>query len=890
MKTISGTNASYKLQQIIQECVQKAQDNPFEQYIFICQNPQVIEQCFFQYTHYLVNIQVMSWNQYLQQLQMTYHLTHHHVLSQIEWVYHLRAILKNEAFHCFRSQNPYPFIEELIPLLKDYELYHIRYQHTSSLKLQDFMHMYRSLKKRLDPLTHLTFESLFTDVDFHEKDHLYIEADHLYSYQCQDIIQRLDRTCDITCLYTYHQDERLLNKVYEPFCQNALTIDEPTFLTEHLFLQTTQKQAVSHHYHYLAPTPLQEVQQVVYSIYQKIVDEKKRYQDFMIIYPQQNYRDALEETLNHLHMSHDLSQKSERLYEYSYQKILQVLSQLKATTFHDISEALMQEELDKDYLRYFQTTELFGEISPLEFIDFFKMTFPKQTQSTSACQDHIQVCCVEEAQMAKAKHLYILGMNETVFPYQIKDTALLLDEDIDLLKKEHSSTPLYTIERLGLHHNAILKALSQPYQSLTISCSTQTLSGEPLLPSSLYKQLCQMMTFVPMPSPVFLPLESYYLQGGLLEEKSQLNQNIKNYQECRNQPDALTFKSLQDLYSPYLSVSQIESYNQCPFAYFLQYGLHLSSQKENRLLPQELGSLIHYVLSITIDHPQDIPTLVQDYIHHDELLSDKINQSPLNQFFIQQLIDDLSITLKILKHYQQSGSFQIRDKEKKIQDQIREINFKGFVDRIDAYDSYISIIDYKSSSKNIDLNLAMQGFHIQMLLYLQMVTQLYEKIPGAVLYFNTKKRILSVQQPLGEPIEDHQFIKEYRYDGFVIDDGTHQSILGLDPTFDKRSDIIRVTYVKSRNSYKGQILSLSQYQKLMEKIEDHIQKLHQQIHDGMIAIAPKGSDQKTIHAQVNPCHFCPYHSICGFDVFYNDYQPVEFLSVSEILGGEDNAI
>ena len=58
-----------------------------------------------------------------------------------------------------------------------------------------------------------------------------------------------------------------------------------------------------------------------------------------------------------------------------------------------------------------------------------------------------------------------------------------------------------------------------------------------------------------------------------------------------------------------------------------------------------------------------------------------------------------------------------------MQDSIHQILFKGFVDRIDAYDNYVSIIDYKSSSKNIDLNLAMQGFQIQMLLYLQMVTK-----------------------------------------------------------------------------------------------------------------------------------------------------------------------
>src|SRR5699024_2724481 len=135
-----------------------------------------IENIFFQYTHCLVNIQIMSWNQYLKQLQLQYHLTQHHLLSQVEWVYHLRNIFNEETFHCFDMENPLPFINELIPLIKDYELYQISYQDIHHTKLQDFWHIYQSLLSRLDSYTHLTLESLFQNITFHEQDHLIIEA------------------------------------------------------------------------------------------------------------------------------------------------------------------------------------------------------------------------------------------------------------------------------------------------------------------------------------------------------------------------------------------------------------------------------------------------------------------------------------------------------------------------------------------------------------------------------------------------------------------------------------------------------------------------------------------------------------------------------------------
>ena len=287
---------------------------------------------------------------------------------------------------------------------------------------------------------------------------------------------------------------------------------------------------------------------------------------------------------------------------------------------------------------------------------------------------------------------------------------------------------------------------------------------------------------------------------------------------------------------------------------------------------------------------KDINHLVDQYIHDHDILQQKISQQPLNQFFIEQLTDDLHMTLKVLKYFLKTGHFQVEYKEKKVQDQIHDIAFKGFVDRIDTYDHYVSIIDYKSSAKNIDLNLAMQGFQIQMLIYLDMVTKMTQKDPGAVLYFNTKKRILSVQQNMNKPIEEDEWMKQYRYGGYVIDDGSHQSLLNLDPTFDKRSSLIPVTYVKSKDEYKGQILTIEQLHILFDKISEHIYELYQHMMEGHIEIAPKGSDQKATHTLVNPCFYCPYHSVCSFDVFYNDYQLVEFLDVDSILGGEEDAI
>ena len=91
-----------------------------------------------------------------------------------------------------------------------------------------------------------------------------------------------------------------------------------------------------------------------------------------------------------------------------------------------------------------------------------------------------------------------------------------------------------------------------------------------------------------------------------MKEKEILNQNITNYIETQNQPLSINKEIIKKLYSPVLSVSQIETYNKCPFLYFIQYGLGVYPLKEEKLLPNELGSLVHYILSINMKKDKSI--------------------------------------------------------------------------------------------------------------------------------------------------------------------------------------------------------------------------------------------------------------------------------------------
>ena len=86
--------------------------------------------------------------------------------------------------------------------------------------------------------------------------------------------------------------------------------------------------------------------------------------------------------------------------------------------------------------------------------------------------------------------------------------------------------------------------------------------------------------------------------------------------------------------------------------------------------------------------------------------------------------------------------FELSACEERVYDKIQDIELKGFIDRVDLYQNYLKVIDYKSSNKELNLELARLGFNMQMLIYLEMLSKNKNYDKGAVLYFNTKKRML----------------------------------------------------------------------------------------------------------------------------------------------------
>lgn len=604
-------------------------------------------------------------------------------------------------------------------------------------------------------------------------------------------------------------------------------------------------------------------------------------------------------------------QETNQIVQESYNTIKQHFIDTYITPFHSATTVqdkstiiltFLQEEVIYDdslatITTYFTTLQSYqDDISLAEYIELIHYTKPTHCEEVVVKQDHIYVCNYQQtySSLLPIKKIYLLGLNETIVPPAIKDEGMLLDYE----KTKLGLTPTI-VQTLSLQQNHFLKILTSSATSIVLSYAMASTTNETLLPSSYVLHLQQLFTIPSMQTKEYYnhPANAHrlYALGQFDSHYTTVNQMISFYTQRKNQPESL--KVLP--YKETMSASQLETYNACAYKYFCQYGLEIQPLSSATLQANEIGTLVHYILEasapffknreqVNQSNPQmlkeHIDTTMTTYLQlHPEIALK--TQQIRNRFFIECIKEDMYNTLLILMHQMAASTFTLDSTEEKLQSQYGTIKIKGFVDRVDIYANYVKVIDYKSSDKDLDLSLAMQGFNIQMLLYMDILASQKQLNKGALLYFNTKKRILKSSLSILEPELPANFFKLYRMNGYAVED----IVTDIDNHIDTTSQIIKARYVKKDDSYKGNILSQTALQKLLQEVGKHITYIYNQIFSGEISVRPKASNDPTVHTKVNPCSFCPYQAICNLDVFYNTPTLVKNMDVDSILGGEEDA-
>lgn len=550
--------------------------------------------------------------------------------------------------------------------------------------------------------------------------------------------------------------------------------------------------------------------------------------------------------------------------------------------------------------------------------------------------DQVLISSIDRMKSHNAKALYIIGVNDGVFPAAITDEGIFTDSDRESLKAVGIELDHDTRTKVFEEQFLIYTALTSTSKFLRLSYPIADHEGRTMRPSIIIsrvkkvfpkiKQLSNIINLntrdenlrlisTPAPTfneminaikkwdtlkkvdPVWLDVYRWYAKNDVWTQKLKRTLSGLYY---TNQAGRIAPFKIKKLYGNkmYFSVSRLEKYSACPFAYFVQYGLKAKERKVYGFEALDLGTFMHNVLdrfskavedegltwrSIDKEWCSDaISIIVDDMISR--LPGYILNSTPKYKYLSERLKRILANAVWVIAEHVKRSSFEpvghevgFGDGEKYPPIKIilstgEEINLIGRIDRVDIFEkdneAYIRIIDYKSGSKSLDLTEIFYGLQLQLLIYLDAIlesaaienTQLN---PAGILYFRIDDPIIKSKDNISDEEIQEEILKKLKMNGLVLNNA--DIIKEMDNMISGSSHIIPASINKDGNvGSRTSGATYEQFELLRKHVKNTIQKLCEDMLQGNIVISPYKMNDKT------PCTYCQYSSVCQFDKSLKD--------------------
>ena len=555
--------------------------------------------------------------------------------------------------------------------------------------------------------------------------------------------------------------------------------------------------------------------------------------------------------------------------------------------------------------------------------------------------DEVTVGCADRIRLEKTKVVFLVGVNKDEFPLVNVGGGILTDADRVLLTNLGIEVrPPFedTVdEERFIAYCAITAASEKLY--MTYKCNDGeggTLFKSEMI-STVEKTFNDLKTVVTseLPADYFIESEesafSAFSKNFLYnnEIKSTLKAYFESKKEYEGKINALNIltgdepfgfnekENSKKLFGEdvYISASKVESFYNCPFAYFMRYGLGAEPLKEATLDPAQSGTIIHLVMEeILKKYPQArfievsddelreaVTSVLKAYL--EEKMGGVEEKSERFMKLFYRLVDISMTVIERLKVEFGVGEFAPCDFELRIggadipayELPLNEgkVRVTGSIDRVDLMEKdgikYIRVVDYKTGQKEFKLSELFDGLNIQMVLYLMALEKngknyYGEVIPSGVLYLPSRiglKNYLGERNPDDLTIEN-QKRKSGKLSGMILDSPVVFNGMGVD-TY---PDYFPATFA-AKGGTKGNYYSLPQFHSLSKLIDDKIISMGNALHDGEIPAVPLGESDKK---DGKMCEYCSYRSVCAREggEEFNKITKLTHLKALERLDGEEH--
>ena len=583
--------------------------------------------------------------------------------------------------------------------------------------------------------------------------------------------------------------------------------------------------------------------------------------------------------------------------------------------------------------------------------------------------DQVEVDQLENVTPVHSDYVFALGLNDTVFPKQIQNTTLLTDDEREKIQEALAGkSPLnFETKRENQKENLrMYHLLMSGNRQVTLSFAAQLESGSVKLSKfverierqfklvkhswhtikgveddgptlqrlSTYRQLVRDYLALVSQSqqaetdatfathPFWQSAPSVLRQSPVADIFAKLEQTVAQ----KNNPTNLTPEEVDALYGTTIaaSVSKMESFYQCEYKYFLNYGLRLKEREILDLNPQVTGQFFHQVLDemfkiLAVQGKRlgqltdaELSTFIKETLDlvFVERRYQLFNRTPRMQFIKEKLVAIVKKMATTMNYQQAHTNSQPVSTEWRFdntssglvgpQFQLpagHSLALRGIIDRVDVTmvsdQPYLTVVDYKSSAHKFSFSDAYYGLAMQMLTYLDVVLEpknqsyLQDKIlTGQALrqaanFEAAGALYLHIFNPeLKAPVKDveHELRKKMRYAGFLVNDTG--LLTEMDPDIASTSEIYPIKATKSGISVtKGESVDAHHIPQLLDLNNRNLLAAGEKMVTGTIALNPV--NKKGYKA----CTYCPFRSICQFDPSRaeNNYRKLTELKKEDVL-------
>lgn len=552
--------------------------------------------------------------------------------------------------------------------------------------------------------------------------------------------------------------------------------------------------------------------------------------------------------------------------------------------------------------------------------------------------DSVCVGSVERSTAAAVKALFVTDAVNGTYPNDIVDEGFFSNADRNILKEDCQISLAPDTKKRMLHqYFKVYKAIAPVTDKLFFSYHVQNSEGGALRPSGLISDIREMFEKLEVKDNIITDFsDKSYISSPdatihrLLINKSSNGTAVKTaewesaYRWFKNNEKYDSKLLLLETASKYsqrktkigvnnalklfgsgdtvYSASRLNVYAQCPFSYFMQYGLNAKEQEISGIAANDFGSCAHRFIQEFCMRVEDGAQTAEEKSEKWRRLSDSERNGCIDEiaaetkekmrFFASEdaekrvdIIDRITKTVKssaaVVHKSLSEGRYTTNGYEREFEKvKVGDgVYIKGVVDRVDVYDDgkkeYIRIIDYKTGNTGFDIKNILNRVNMQMIIYAIAVKKAETEIKSretsvsGIFYNRIKDNRISSHDAASA---EREHTKDMRLDGVMFAKTDADGYIDMDSLY--AVDEGMRDFYENGIRYESDFTPLTMTQKkevrgvrteregeaLMQYVSDKVLEIDSEIKRGEFEVSPYEEDDMT-----SSCSYCAFKEACVFE-------------------------